>query len=154
MSQQKYLELLEANKTTSALYVLRNELAPLDVDTDLLHTLSRYAFLKPTFCVLCSSLIDFSSFMMCSEPEDLRQRAGWDGAAGLSRRRLLNDLQRTSSAPGVSSADFAVFRLYSLFHHDSTTAVLDITPTSTIISTTTMRIPQLTLDIYSIFSIY
>ncbi|KAH0583630.1 hypothetical protein H2248_009246 [Termitomyces sp. 'cryptogamus'] len=41
ISQQKYLELLEAKKTTSALHVLRYELAPLNVDSDQLHTLSR-----------------------------------------------------------------------------------------------------------------
>ncbi|KAG6837267.1 hypothetical protein H0H93_012272 [Arthromyces matolae] len=74
ISQQKYLELLEAKKTTLALHVLRHELAPLNVDADQLHTLS--------------------SYMMCSEPEDLRQRAGWDGAAGSSRRQLLTNLQR------------------------------------------------------------
>ncbi|KAG5338183.1 hypothetical protein C0989_008032 [Termitomyces sp. Mn162] len=72
ISQQKYLELLEAKKTTSALHVLRYELAPLNVDSDQLHTF----------------------FLMCSESEDLRQRAGWDGAAGSSRRQLLNNLQR------------------------------------------------------------
>lgn len=44
ISQQKYLELLEAQKTTDALQVLRNELAPLDVDPDQLHMLSRYVF--------------------------------------------------------------------------------------------------------------
>ncbi|KAF8226747.1 WD40 repeat-like protein [Tricholoma matsutake] len=74
ISQQKYLELLEAKKTTAALHVLRNELAPLNVDSDQLHTLS--------------------SFIMCSEPDDLRQRASWDGASGSSRRLLLNSLQR------------------------------------------------------------
>lgn len=41
ISQQKYLELLEANKITAALHVLRNELAPMDVDPDSLHALSR-----------------------------------------------------------------------------------------------------------------
>ncbi|EAU88784.2 WD repeat-containing protein [Coprinopsis cinerea okayama7 len=40
IKQQKYLELLEAKKTTAALHVLRNELAPLNVDSDHLHTLS------------------------------------------------------------------------------------------------------------------
>ncbi|KAJ7444832.1 WD40-repeat-containing domain protein [Mycena latifolia] len=74
ISQQKYLELLEAQQTTDALQVLRNELAPLDVDSDQLHLLS--------------------SLMMCSEPEDLRQRAGWDGALGQSRRILLDNLHR------------------------------------------------------------
>lgn len=42
ISQQKYLELLEAKRTTAALHVLRNELAPMDVDSDQLHTLSRF----------------------------------------------------------------------------------------------------------------
>jgi hypothetical protein len=42
ISQQKYLELLESQKTTAALHVLRNELAPLNVDPDQLHTLSRF----------------------------------------------------------------------------------------------------------------
>ncbi|KAF8965302.1 WD40 repeat-like protein [Flammula alnicola] len=72
ISQQKYLELLEARKSTAALQVLRNELAPLNVDSDQLHTLS--------------------SLIMCSEPEDLRKRAGWDGASGKSRRQLLDTL--------------------------------------------------------------
>lgn len=34
---------------------------------------------------------------MCSEPEDLRQRAGWDGASGNSRRKLLANLHRESN---------------------------------------------------------
>ncbi|KZT71398.1 WD40 repeat-like protein [Daedalea quercina L-15889] len=74
ISQQKYLELLEASKITAALHVLRNELAPMNVDPDQLHALS--------------------SLMMCSDPEDLRQRARWDGASGHSRRRLLGSLQQ------------------------------------------------------------
>ena len=41
ISEQKYLELLEGNKTTAALHVLRNELAPLEADSDHLHMLSR-----------------------------------------------------------------------------------------------------------------
>ncbi|KAF9558038.1 WD40 repeat-like protein [Agrocybe pediades] len=72
ISRQKYLELLEAKKPTAALQVLRNELAPLNVDSDQLHTLS--------------------SLIMCSEPEDLRRRAGWDGASGTSRHQLLETL--------------------------------------------------------------
>ncbi|KAH9950266.1 WD40 repeat-like protein [Amylocystis lapponica] len=74
ISQQKYLELLEAHKTTAALHVLRTELAPMNVDSEQLHSLS--------------------SLMMCSDSEDLRQRAGWDGATGTSRRRLLVNLQQ------------------------------------------------------------
>ncbi|KAL0946759.1 hypothetical protein HGRIS_012935 [Hohenbuehelia grisea] len=74
IGRQKYLELLEAQKTTAALSVLRNELAPLNMDSDELHTLS--------------------SYMMCSEAEDLRTRANWDGASGSSRRELLSALHR------------------------------------------------------------
>ncbi|KIM79679.1 hypothetical protein PILCRDRAFT_74055 [Piloderma croceum F 1598] len=74
IGQQKYLELLEAGKTTLALQVLRNELAPLNVAQDQLHFLS--------------------GLMMCSDPTDLRQRAEWDGASGTSRRELLTVLQR------------------------------------------------------------
>ncbi|KAG2041820.1 hypothetical protein BDR03DRAFT_680239 [Suillus americanus] len=32
--------------------------------------------------------------MMCSDPQDLRRRASWDGVSGISRRQLLNDLRR------------------------------------------------------------
>ncbi|KAL5511801.1 hypothetical protein ACEPAH_5019 [Sanghuangporus vaninii] len=74
ISQQKYLELLELQSVNAALHVLRNELAPLNVDVDELHSLS--------------------SLIMCSNAEDLRQRAKWDGAAGTSRRTLLSSLQR------------------------------------------------------------
>ncbi|EJF66274.1 WD40 repeat-like protein [Dichomitus squalens LYAD-421 SS1] len=74
IAKQKYLESLEAGKTTAALHVLRNELAPLNPELDHLHALS--------------------ALMMCSDPADLRQQIGWDGAAGTSRRRLLTELQR------------------------------------------------------------
>ncbi|KAH7926652.1 WD40 repeat-like protein [Leucogyrophana mollusca] len=73
IGQQKYLELLEARKTTAALHVLRNELAPLNVDPEELHFLS--------------------SLIMCSDSDDLRQRARWDGASGHSRQQLLTNLQ-------------------------------------------------------------
>lgn len=43
ISQQKYLEYLEKGKTAMALHVLRNELAPLHTDPELLHPLSRFA---------------------------------------------------------------------------------------------------------------
>ncbi|KAG8889730.1 hypothetical protein FRB98_003022 [Tulasnella sp. 332] len=73
VSQQHYLELLEQRATNRALTVLRMELAPLSVDSDKLHILS--------------------SLMMCSDLNDLRLRAKWDGVDGTSRRRLLTDLQ-------------------------------------------------------------
>lgn len=43
ISQQKYLEYLEIGKTSMALHVLRNELAPLHTDPEQLHPLSRFA---------------------------------------------------------------------------------------------------------------
>ncbi|KAI0312503.1 WD40 repeat-like protein [Amylostereum chailletii] len=73
LSQQKYLELLEAGKATLALHVLRNELAPFYADPETIQPLS--------------------SLVMCSDAVDLRQRAGWDGANGLSRQRLLERVQ-------------------------------------------------------------
>ncbi|KAI0086137.1 WD40 repeat-like protein [Irpex rosettiformis] len=74
ISQQKYLELLEAGRTTTALQVLREELAPLSTDPDVLHSLS--------------------SLLMCRDTDDLRQASGWDGVEGTSRRKLLVNLQR------------------------------------------------------------
>lgn len=74
IAQQKYLEYLEAQRTQEALQVLRNELAHMSIDTEHLHTLS--------------------SLIMSSDPEDVRQRANWDGASGSSRHRLLANLQR------------------------------------------------------------
>ncbi|BGO89478.1 hypothetical protein NBRC10512_003937 [Rhodotorula toruloides] len=71
--QQKFLEAMELKQTKKALSVLRNELSPLNFDPNKLHFLS--------------------SLIMCSTPDDLRQRAGWDGAAGTSRQQLLVHLQ-------------------------------------------------------------
>ncbi|THH10834.1 hypothetical protein EW145_g1054 [Phellinidium pouzarii] len=74
ISQQKYLELLEVQSVNAALHVLRNELAPLNIDVDELHSLS--------------------SLIMCSNADDLKHRAKWDGAKGASRKTLLSSLQR------------------------------------------------------------
>jgi WD repeat-containing protein 26 len=49
-----------------------------------------------------------SSLIMCTNPEDLRQRAGWDGAAGLSRRQLLDDLHRVLFYPYFTCLLFIV----------------------------------------------
>ncbi|KAL1918269.1 uncharacterized protein VTP21DRAFT_2929 [Calcarisporiella thermophila] len=78
ISQQKYLELLEAQQLKRALHVLRNELTPLSSAPERLHSLS--------------------SYMMCSNPENLRRRAEWDGAGGVSREKLLLDLQQYISS--------------------------------------------------------
>lgn len=54
ISQQKYLELLEGHKTASALQILREELAPLSIEPDQLHSLSRYVFSPERGCVRMS----------------------------------------------------------------------------------------------------
>ncbi|KAH7889566.1 WD40 repeat-like protein [Phlebopus sp. FC_14] len=97
IGRQKYLELLEARKTTTALQVLRNELAPLSADPEQLHALS--------------------SFIMCSDPEDLRRRASWDGVSGLSRQTLLSDLQQfIPSATMIPQRRFAALLTQSRFY--------------------------------------
>jgi len=73
-----------------ALHVLRNELAPLHADPELLQPLSR--FVVSALLHICRWLI-MSSLIMCTDATDLRQKAGWDGAHGSSRRKLLVDLQ-------------------------------------------------------------
>ncbi|KAL4067711.1 WD40-repeat-containing domain protein [Scleroderma yunnanense] len=75
IGKQKYLELLEARKTTAALQVLREQLAPLSVNSsDQLHALS--------------------SLIMCTDAQDLRRRAFWGGSSSSSRQVLLTDLQQ------------------------------------------------------------
>ncbi|KAF8511107.1 WD40 repeat-like protein [Hysterangium stoloniferum] len=73
ISQQKYLELLEEQDLNTALVVLRTELAPLNVDSERLQVLS--------------------SLLMLASAEEVRRCAGWDGASGMSRQRLLLSLQ-------------------------------------------------------------
>jgi hypothetical protein len=41
ISQQKYLECLEAGRSADALFVLRQEIAPMDIEPGRLHNLSR-----------------------------------------------------------------------------------------------------------------
>lgn len=74
ISQQKYLECLEAGRSADALFILRQEIAPMDLEPARLHNLS--------------------SLIMSSTPEELRRRASWDGARGESRQRLLAQLQQ------------------------------------------------------------
>jgi len=57
ISQQKYLELLEASKTGAALNVLRHELAPLSVEPDLLHSLSRWVVCQICRCAKLTFLL-------------------------------------------------------------------------------------------------
>ncbi|KAH8826929.1 WD40-repeat-containing domain protein [Flagelloscypha sp. PMI_526] len=77
INRQRYLELLEARRTQDALHVLRHALvrfAPPDTDPDHIHALS--------------------SLVMCTDPEEVRRKAHWDGAEGSSRQNLLQGLQR------------------------------------------------------------
>ncbi|XP_046898279.1 WD repeat-containing protein 26 [Hypomesus transpacificus] len=71
--QQKYLEYLEDGKVLEALHVLRAELTPLKYNTDRIHVLSGY--------------------LMCSQSEDLRAKAEWEGTGPASRSKLLDKLQ-------------------------------------------------------------
>ncbi|KAF3771233.1 WD domain protein [Cryphonectria parasitica EP155] len=75
--QQKYLELLELRDYRQALSVLRTELTPLSQDPQLLHFLS--------------------SLLMCQSSEDVKSKADWDGARGMSRRNLLSNLSKRIS---------------------------------------------------------
>ncbi|SPN97258.1 related to WD40 repeat-containing protein [Cephalotrichum gorgonifer] len=82
--QQKFLELLEKRETTPALTVLRNEITPLHCDTARVHFLS--------------------ALLMCHSPEDLKEKADWDGAGGNSRQTLLSELSKCIS-PSVMLPD-------------------------------------------------
>ncbi|CAE6463396.1 unnamed protein product [Rhizoctonia solani] len=77
ISQQKYLEQLEALQPTAALQTLRGELAVYCAEPERLHYLS--------------------SLIMCSSGADVMERAHWDGAMGTSRPKLLAELQRLIS---------------------------------------------------------
>lgn len=74
--QQKYLELLEQREHSQALTVLRTELTSLYQNTQKLHFLS--------------------ALIMCQSKEELRSKAGWDGANGRSRHTLLSELSSES----------------------------------------------------------
>ncbi|KAJ1026768.1 hypothetical protein NDA16_002065 [Ustilago loliicola] len=77
LQKQRYLELLEARQTKKALNVLREKLTPLSHDTSQLHHLS--------------------SLVISASPEQLRARAGWDGADGESRRFLMMEIESAVS---------------------------------------------------------
>ncbi|CAE6340359.1 unnamed protein product [Rhizoctonia solani] len=79
ISQQKYLEQLEALQPTAALQTLRGELVMYCSDPERLHYLSRQV---PT---------------RVSIGADVMERAHWDGALGTSRPKLLAELQRLIS---------------------------------------------------------
>jgi len=71
--EQKYLEFLDDSRPIDALHVLRNELTPLQHNTPRVHQLS--------------------SYMMCTNNEELYERAHWEGKNIKSRTRLMDRLQ-------------------------------------------------------------
>ncbi|CAE7110585.1 unnamed protein product [Rhizoctonia solani] len=98
ISQQKYLEQLEALQPTAALQTLRGELAVSCAEPERLHYLSRQVAILPVFFI---TLTPESSLIMCSSGADVMERAQWDGAMGTSRPKLLTQLQRTYDAGPV-----------------------------------------------------
>lgn len=72
--QQKFLELLEKQETMQALHVLRTEITPLGQNTERLHLLT--------------------SLILCSNIDDIKEQASWDGTKGKSRENLLTDIQK------------------------------------------------------------
>jgi hypothetical protein len=103
--RQKFLELLEKRKIPEALNCLRNELSPIGLFPDLYHLsrlrLTHFSILLlflvhftqflHLFCLFVSSL----SLLMCTSGEEVKRRAGWDGANGKSRSELLYKLHGT-----------------------------------------------------------
>ncbi|XP_071490897.1 WD repeat-containing protein 26-like [Diadema antillarum] len=71
--EQKFLELLEDGSIMEALDCLRKELTPLKYNTERVHLLS--------------------SFLMCSNKDELREKAGWAGKGHESRSKLMEHLQ-------------------------------------------------------------
>lgn len=71
--EQKYLEFLEEGRPIDALHVLRNELTPLQHNTPRVHQLS--------------------SYMMCTNNQELYLRSNWEGKGDKSRTRLMERLQ-------------------------------------------------------------
>ncbi|XP_041469175.1 WD repeat-containing protein 26-like [Lytechinus variegatus] len=71
--EQKFLELLEDGSIIEALDCLRKELTPLKYNTDRVHVLS--------------------GFLMCSNKDELRDKASWAGKGPESRGKLMEQLQ-------------------------------------------------------------
>ncbi|XP_072030182.1 WD repeat-containing protein 26-like, partial [Amphiura filiformis] len=75
--EQKFLEHLEDGRVLEALQCLRQELTPLKFNTERVHVLS--------------------GFLMCTNTEELRKRADWEGKGGSSRAKLMEQLQGMAS---------------------------------------------------------
>lgn len=73
LMEQKFLEFLEEGKAMDALECLRTELTPLKCNIERVHQLS--------------------GLIMCSNREDLRRKAEWNGKGSRSRQKLMDRLQ-------------------------------------------------------------
>jgi hypothetical protein len=83
------------------------------------------------------------SLLMCSDAEDLRAKAGWDGASGNSRRRLLSHLQRMNILfPFCLVHTEAACRLYPVIYDDPPKADVDLINASTSLPAATLRVSQ------------
>jgi hypothetical protein len=93
--------------------------------------------------LVCDSLI------MCSDPEDLRRRASWDGASGTSRQTLLSELQRTflRLISVMMSTNFGT-RLYTLYDNDPFPATFSFIDTVEILSKRALPISQCADECY------
>ncbi|XP_049852601.1 WD repeat-containing protein DDB_G0349043-like [Schistocerca gregaria] len=80
IGRQRYLELLELGRTEEAVSLLRDELALLSVDKELVHDLAR--------CLMFSET-----------KEELFAHAQWDGAKGKSRSVLLDAIKKCMPQP-------------------------------------------------------
>ncbi len=78
ISQQKYLEYLETGKTTKALHVLRNELAPLHMDPEQLQPLSRSVAITLLDTRLAQNTynVQFDHVLGCGRSQ-AKGRLGW-----------------------------------------------------------------------------
>eukprot|EP00471_Norrisiella_sphaerica_P000103 CAMPEP_0184481676 /NCGR_PEP_ID=MMETSP0113_2-20130426/3235_1 /TAXON_ID=91329 /ORGANISM="Norrisiella sphaerica, Strain BC52" /LENGTH=550 /DNA_ID=CAMNT_0026860943 /DNA_START=153 /DNA_END=1805 /DNA_ORIENTATION=- len=72
--EEEFLELVEQGSITEALKILRNDIVPVLADK--------------------RKLNHMSSYLMYSDPEDLRKAADWPGAKGGSRLKLLSKLEK------------------------------------------------------------
>lgn len=90
--EQKYLEYLDDSRPIDALHVLRNELTPLQHNTPRVHQLSSY--------MMCTNNeVESNPFKLSFNinfnklPQELYQRASWEGKNIKSRTRLMDRLQ-------------------------------------------------------------
>lgn len=78
---------------------------------------------------------------MCLDRNDLYERAGWDGAAGTSRRQLLEKLQSQSIPFKPAFAKLMLVRLHTTLHDGAVETTCDPTRPSQTASTAIMYLP-------------